>query len=267
MKAHNRRPILRRQNFVLLTTLFLFWLVAVCGFMVGAARSSAAVDGVMGGNIQSPAIPGPTGEDIKKEFNDDDLKVKGEKPRGKWGFTTLPDTGQLKDSSLPAYVNGIQLLSGGGKHIGITKIKRVQVVNRSSKIVNSVQLRWAVVSLDDQEEVLSEDTPPSVNVWVEAKSSQVIEIPTLYPVRMLKPLAKNGELYGRFQITIGVQEVRFADGSFWRRQEPIALLKSVYLAQPLDGRFPSLASLVPDIIPLLISPTDNQIRSSPCGYS
>jgi hypothetical protein len=34
---------------------------------------------------------------------------------------------------------------------------------------------------------------------------------------MLKALARNGELYGNFGLRIGVQEVRFADGTFWRR--------------------------------------------------
>jgi hypothetical protein len=66
----------------------------------------------------------------------------------------------------------------------------------------------------------------------------VIEIPTVYPALLLKSLAKSGELYGRFQITLGVQEARFADGSFWRRQEPVALLKFLYLDLPLGDRFP-----------------------------
>src|SRR5947209_13913330 len=68
-------------------------------------------------------------EDIKKEFNDDDLKVKEEKPRGKWSFATLLDTSQFEDSSIPVVVGGIQSLSGGGKHLGITKIKRVEIKN------------------------------------------------------------------------------------------------------------------------------------------
>ena|SRR2546423_190677 len=165
-------------------------------------------------------------EDIKKDFNDDDLKVKEEKARGKWGTALDSDASQFNDSSVPLVVSGIQSLSGGGKYSGIVKIKRVKVINRSSRIVNSIQLRWTVANLDDPEKVLSEDTTPFVNIWIEANSSQVIEIPTLYPALMLKTLAKDGELYGQFQITIGIQESRFADGSFWRRQEPVAYLKS-----------------------------------------
>ena len=100
----------------------------------------------------------------------------------------------------------------------VTKIKRVEVLNRSSLVVNSVQLGWKITSMKQPEKVLSEDTAPFANVWVEANSSKVIEVPTLYPALLLKPLAKDGRLDSEFQITIGVQEARFADGSFWRRQ-------------------------------------------------
>src|SRR5205085_1122524 len=66
--------------------------------------------------------------------------------------------------------------------------------------------------------------------------------------------AKDGELNGKFGIRMGVQAVRFADGSFWRRPVSSALLKSSYLDQSLDFRFPTLASLEPYIPAPLRSP-------------
>jgi hypothetical protein len=61
------------------------------------------------------------------------------------------------------------------------------VKNRSRKAVNSVQLRWSIVSLDDPTKVLLEDNLPFANFWAEADSAKVIEIPTLYPLPYSKP--------------------------------------------------------------------------------
>lgn len=120
-----------------------------------------------------------------------------------------------------------------------------KIKNRSSKVVNSVQLRWEIVSLDNPAKVLLEGTTPFINFWAEANSSKVIEIPTLYPALLFKPLAKNGELNGRFQLTIGVQEARFSDGSYWRQQEPVVWLNLLYYDQTVANHFPRLASISP----------------------
>ena len=176
-------------------------------------KASAKARGEIGNGAQRP--PFMSGEDIKKEFNDDDLKVKDDTPGGKWGYATLLDS-KKDDPSVPAYVSGIELLSGGGKYQGINKIKRVKVTNRTSQPIVSVQVRVEVVNLDEPDKILLEDAFPFANANIDPNGSQVIEIQTLHPPRMLKALAKNGELNGKFGIRIGVQEVRFADGTFWR---------------------------------------------------
>jgi hypothetical protein len=254
--------MLSRQNIVPFTFFFLLFIVVVSG-ITAVTEQSAAKEGAVSQLPQS--MPGPTGEDIKKEFNDDDLKVKGEKPRGKWGFSTVFDMSQALSDSIPVAVVGIQSLSGGGKHLGITKIKRVKVNNRSAKIVNSVQLRWTLARLDDPEKVLSEGATPFANIWVEANSLKVVEIPTLFPALLLKSLAKEGKLDGEFQLTIGVQEARFADGSFWRRQETVAYLKFLDPYRALDGRFPALASLFHSIVPPRSGTSNQQISTSQCA--
>ena len=142
-------------------------------------------------------------------------------------------------------VGGLQTLSGGGKYAGVTKIKRLEIKNRSPKALNAVQLRWEITSLDDPAQVLLGGTTPFVNFWAEANSSQVVEITTIYPVLLFKPLAKDGELNGRFMLRIGLQEARFADGSFWRRQGPVVGFNHLYYDPTVAGRFPRLASLGP----------------------
>ena len=101
MHAHGFRPMHRRQTLAALTVFSLFSVVAGCGLVAGTVPSSAK-EGTAGTNVRIPqGMPGPTGEDIDKEFNDDDLKMKGEKPRGKWGFATVLDLSQFGSSSIP----------------------------------------------------------------------------------------------------------------------------------------------------------------------
>ena len=217
MYARTFRPTSVRRNFGSLTVI-LSSLILVCGLTAGTARSSGGQDGGGGRTVQRPPdMPGPFGEDIKKEFNDGDLKVLEEIPRGKWGYGLSYDTPQLKDTSAPVAISAVQSLSGGGMFLRVIKIKRVKIENRSPKTVNSVQLRWTIASPDEPQKVLLEGTTMFANIWVGANSSQVVEIPTIYPSLLFKPLARDGELTGRFQLTFGLQESRFADGSFWRR--------------------------------------------------
>jgi hypothetical protein len=231
MNTHGLRLSCRRQDALPFTIFFLLAITAVCGFIASTGQSSAEASvvnaqGNGGGHVNQrpPEFANRSPEDIAKDFNDDDLKVKDQKPRGRWTTGIVSDMAQFNDDSMPVVVGAIQSLSGGGKYAGVFKIKRLEIKNRSSKAVNSVQLRWSITTLDDPSKVLLEDTLPFVNFWLEADSSKVIEIPTIYPLPLFKPLAKDGELNGQFKITIGMQEARFADGSFWRRQERLDAL-------------------------------------------
>lgn len=247
MNAYKFYSIFRRQNVVAFTLFFLLIIVVVFGL----TQSSATAGGGSGQGNQRP--PFPSDEELKKDFNDDDLKEKDNKPAGKWSYTTLLDS-KLDDPSVPAYVRSIQIVSGGGKYQGIHKIKRVQVANRTSLTIVSVQVRVEVVPFNEQDKVLLEDVLPFANASIAPNDSQVVEIQTLSPPRLLKAVAKGGELNGGFfGIRIGVEAVRFEDGSFWRRPTPAVLLISPYLDQSLGFRFPDLASLSALIAPPLRS--------------
>jgi hypothetical protein len=219
------RPMFSRRNVLPCTFLFLLVVAAAFGFRAAAAQSPAAA----GGSVQRP--PFQSDEEMKKDFNDDDLKEKNDKPAGKWGYSIDLDDKQINDASAPAYVSSIQLLSGGGKYQGIHKIKRVQVKNRSSRSIVLVQVRVEVIRFKEPEKVLLEDEFPFANAVIAPNSSEAVEVKTLYPPRLLKALARDGELSGHFVIMMSVQAVRFADGSFWRRPEQTALLRLPYLEQ------------------------------------
>lgn len=210
MNAHRRRTILRRRNFAVLTALLLS--LAVCGLATGQQ------DGGGGRKVQLPsdAPPWPTEEEIKKEFTDDELKVLEETPRG-MGYGLHFDMTQFNDASVPVAIGGMQSFQGPGKFLRVIKIKRMQIKNRGHSALNSVQFRWTIVGSHERDKILLEGTTPFANIWVEADSAKVVEIPTIYPSLLFKPLAKDGVLKGSFHLTIGLQEARFADGSFWRR--------------------------------------------------
>jgi len=237
-----------RRNAAPLTFFFLLIVVVVFGLTTSVVQSSVTAGGGSGQDNQRP--PHPSDEELRKDFNDDDLKTKDDKLVCKCTYGTLLDSKQRNDPRVPAYVHSIQIVSGGGKYQGIHKIKRVQVTNKTSLTVVSVQVRVEVVTYDEQDKILLEDVLPFVNVSVAANDTQLVEIQTLYPPRLLKALAKGGELNGDFRIRISMEAVRFEDGSFWRRRPtPAALLIPLYLDQSPSLRFPDIASLAAHIAP------------------
>ena len=242
MNTHGLRSMLSRRHAVPFTIFSLLAAVFICGFAVNTVPSSAEASAGNGrGNQLPPEFNNPNPE---KEFNDDDLKVKDlKKPRGVWDVSIGIDKEQFYNASVPVAVSIVQSLSGRGKYAGVVKVKRLEVKNRSGKVVNSAQLRWKIFHFDDPSKVLLEGTTPFVNFWAEANSAKVIEIPTIHPIHFFNTLAKDGELNGQFKLMIGVQEARFDDGSLWRRQAPVVLLNYLYYDYPVADRFPSLASL------------------------
>ncbi|HEX8146245.1 MAG TPA: hypothetical protein VF591_03500 [Pyrinomonadaceae bacterium] len=264
MNVHSFRSMLRRQNVVTFTFFFSLAVIVACGFTASTMQSPAEASVGQGrGNQLPPEFANQAAEDAKKDFNDDDLKVKDQKPRGKLAIVLETDMDQFNDASVPVAIGTIQSLSGGGKYAGVVKIKRLEIKNRSSKALNSVQLCWEIVSLDNPTKVLLEGAIPFVNFWAEANSSKVIEIPTIYPALFFKPLAKDNELNGQFQLTIGVKEAHFADGSFWRRQEVMTGSNAPYFDWTLSKQFPSLASILPDIPPPTW-PDNRRGKITPC---
>jgi hypothetical protein len=126
MNTHSLRPMFSRRNVAPFTFFFLLIIVVVFGL----THSSATAGGGSGQDNQRPQMP--SDEELRKDFNDDDLKAKDDKPAGKWSYGTLLDSKQMNDPTVPAYVRSIRIVSGGGKYQGVHKIKRVRVTNKTS---------------------------------------------------------------------------------------------------------------------------------------
>jgi len=81
MNAHRFHPTLSRRNVVPFRFFFLLIVVFAFGLTAGVMQpSSAAGDGSGQGNQRPPFM---SDEELKKQFNDDDLKTKDDKPAGK----------------------------------------------------------------------------------------------------------------------------------------------------------------------------------------
>jgi hypothetical protein len=170
----------------------------------------------------------PQVRDKKKVFTEEDLKV--DKLRGKAMVAAMVDWGQINDPSSQAVVSAINTASGQSQYVGRIKITQVKISNRSPKIIRAVQLRWAITDRGEPPAVLLEGTTPFFDVLIKPRAKPAVEIPPIYLNKVVKPLLKGGELNGDLHIVVGVQEVRFADGSSWQRAQPSSSLK-----RNLDG--------------------------------
>jgi hypothetical protein len=86
VNTQSLRSILSRRNAAPFT-FFLLVVVVVFGFTTVVMQPSATAGGGGGQNNQRP--PMPSDEELRKDFNDDDLKEKDNKLAGKWSYGTL----------------------------------------------------------------------------------------------------------------------------------------------------------------------------------
>ena len=163
-------------------------------------------------------------EEKKKEvFTDEDLKV--EKVPGKWMLVSSVDLNQANDYSVPVIIAAIKTVYGQGKYLGRIKMVEAKIENRSQKLIQSIQIRWSIVRHEEPDTVLLEGLMPLMEVQIEPFSSPpVVDIPPIYFNKIVKPLLKDGELNGHLRLIVGINEVRFADGTAWRRTQQTAFI-------------------------------------------
>jgi hypothetical protein len=150
-------------------------------------------------------------------FTDEDLKV--EKIGGAWTLAAMSDAGQSNDPTAPVVLEGLDTVSGApdGKFAGLLKINRAEINNRGEKAVRSLQLKWMLARKDATGTVLLEGVTPFFDASLKPGASAKTDIPPIFFNQIVKPLLEAGELHGEFLIAVGVNEVRFEDGSIWQR--------------------------------------------------
>lgn len=159
-------------------------------------------------------------------FDEDDLKV--EKVRGKGMVSVLPDIRQADDYSVPVIVTYVNTFFGRDKYAGRLKVLEAKIENRGNKPTQAIQLRWTIVSRENHETVLLEGAVSFLEAKIEPQSTLLTDIPPIYFNIIAKPLLKGGVLDDNVHLMVGVQEVRFADGSTWQQPRQTAFLKVGY---------------------------------------
>ena len=138
-------------------------------------------------------------------------------PSGKFTFGYLTDKPQFDDPSAQVVLSrlsGISSVKPPGLKLGC-----VEVSNRSTRVVRAVQLRWAVKPQAEGQGVLesveatAKGVLPFVAVEVQPGGTQRVEIQGVQFADFFWPLAANGEVNGRFLVTIGVARIEFTDGT------------------------------------------------------
>lgn len=177
--------------------------------------------------VPSLAVPNTVQDKVeKKVFTDEDLTV--EKLGGRWGAQTALDLKQAYDPTVPVFVKFLNTFYGKDKYLGLIKVSEAELENRSSRLTRAAQLRWIIVSVDNPEAVVLEGLTPFFEVQIEPYSVKRMDIPEIYFNKIVKPLLKDGEISGHLRLVVGVQEVRFADGTAWQRTQQAALLRDSY---------------------------------------
>ena len=173
----------------------------------------------------------------KEVFTDEDEQV--EKVAGKWILISSVDMNQSHDNSVPVVVTAIKTEYGQGKYLVRIKITNANVEIRGRKITQSIHFMLSNVMHDAPDTVLLEGLMPFVELRTEpAGAPLAIDIPHIYFNKLVKPILKNGELDGRLRLIVGIQEVRFADGTVWQRDRQAAFLKTTLSSTPYCFKAP-----------------------------
>jgi hypothetical protein len=138
-------------------------------------------------------------------------------PRKGWtvGFHAYRISGY---KSLPVKVYGVT--SAGERGLEVAHVR-----SKSDKIVIGVRIKW-FVSEKDKSSILAKGETPLLNLpgLVGAQPSFDVKVPDATLDRILRPVMKNGQLRGDFDVQVVVGEVKYLDGSFWKLPEPTNLV-------------------------------------------
>ena len=191
---------MRRLTFVVIT--FVFILCAA-----GAARAQT-YDPCAGHPLPPPPPPD------SPYFND--MK---ELPRGKWGLGDQFEKAQVDNPATPVVIRGLGSASSV-KHRA-AKFSCVELENRTTRVVKSVQLRWTLKARGADSAagavgttVMAKGTLPVIEVEIQPGTRRKAEIRGAHYADFLKPLANvHGEVNGQYLLYIGVGRVEYADGT------------------------------------------------------
>lgn len=191
---------MRRRMFGVITFIFL-----LCA--AGAARAQE-YNPCKGNPL--PPLPPPD----SPYYND--MK---ELPRGKWGLGDQFEKAQMDNPATPVVIRALGSTSSV-KHRA-AKFSCVELENRTTRVVKSVQLRWTLKARAADSAagavgttVMAKGTMPLIEVEIQPGTRRKGEIRGAHYADFLKPLANvHGEVNGQYLLYVGVGRVEYADGT------------------------------------------------------
>jgi len=145
-------------------------------------------------------------------------------PQGNWKASVSLDVEQDKDPMVPVLVAGVGSIQGPaarrGMRLGCGLLK-----NRSEKSAVAVQLRWILVRSADRQvilqsgfkpdAVLNQGLTPEIPLNISGNDSRRTDFSIISFAEVTAPFTKDGMLVGDYLLLVGVNQVRFSDGSVW----------------------------------------------------
>lgn len=148
-------------------------------------------------------------------------------PGGRWTVAVVPNSRQYRDSSVPVLITRTTTSAQKGKD---NAFEQVILWNRASKRIVEVKLRYSINEVKAPDTFLyqSPQLPLSLKNRkgenaLKPDERRVVKVPDSKIAKLLKPLVKDGSVYGDFIITVSVSEVLFDDGTMWREEETVSL--------------------------------------------
>jgi len=138
-------------------------------------------------------------------------------PPGNWLVTAVPDGVQKKDNGTPIKVINTISLTATGKLTNLIVVG-VTLLNSLHQPVQRIALKWSIVDVDKQA-ILAHGRTGSFEIDLDARRARKMKCPSVSFAKVSKELVRNGVLEGNFQLQIGVDSARLADGSSWENQE------------------------------------------------
>lgn len=142
-----------------------------------------------------------------------------EMPRGKWGLANQFEKGQFKNDALPVLIRGLGSVSSQKQRA--VKFSCVELENRSSRVVKSVQLRWSLAvrtadrSVTEGAPVVAKGTMPVIEVEIQPGVKLKAEIRGAHYADFLNSLSNvHGEVNGDYVLYVGIARIEYTDGTF-----------------------------------------------------
>ncbi|CAN5761486.1 hypothetical protein BH20ACI4_BH20ACI4_13270 [soil metagenome] len=136
--------------------------------------------------------------------------VVGKLPGGNWSISINP---YQEDYFSPVFLYSVSSNQA--------RAERFDIQNISDKPIKAIKVSWLVYQDEDRSKTLKQGITKLLQFRNELPSGQTgfIKFPVVAFAEFYKQFLANNRLDGHFDIDLRIEEVQFADGSVWQRQD------------------------------------------------